>query len=97
MGYTICQTIPQLTTIADMVRYHHEWWYGSGYPLGLIGQEIPLLSRITTILDAFDVMTNKRPYKEPMINTDAIKELIRCSGTQFDPALVKIFCTIIND
>lgn len=97
MGYTICKTIPELTPVADMVRCHHEWWNGCGYPLGLIGEEIPLLSRITTIIDSFDVMTNKRAYKQPMIKSDAIEELKRCSGTQFDPELVKIFCTIVKE
>lgn len=96
IGYRILQTIPQLNPIASMVRSHHEWWDGYGYPQSLKGTQIPILSRIITILDSYDVMTNKRPYKDPMTTSEAIDELKRCSGTQFDPELVDIFISIIE-
>lgn len=97
IGYRILQTMPQLNTIASMVRSHHEWWNGYGYPQSLKKEQIPILSRIITILDSYDVMTNKRPYKDPMTNAEAIYELKRCSGTQFDPELVDIFISIIEE
>lgn len=97
IGYRILQTMPQLNTIASMVRSHHEWWDGYGYPQSLKKEQIPILSRIITILDSYDVMTNKRPYKDPMTTAEAIYELKRCSGTQFDPELVDIFISIIEE
>jgi diguanylate cyclase (GGDEF)-like protein len=90
-GYNICKTIPELLPIAENILTHHEWWNGEGYPQGLKGGEIPLLSRIISIADAYDVMTNKRSYKKAMSHDEALKELIRCSGTQFDPYLVDVF------
>lgn len=91
IGYRIAQSDPELAYIADEILAHHEKWDGTGYPRGLKGKEIPLLSRIVAIADSFDVMTHDRPYKTTMTRKQAIKELIRCSGTQFDPELVKIF------
>lgn len=90
-GYNICKTIPELLPIAENILTHHEWWNGGGYPQGLKFNDIPLLSRIISIADAYDVMTNSRSYKKAMTHEDAIKELLRCSGTQFDPSLVEVF------
>ena len=70
---------------------HHEWWDGSGYPRGLKGEEIPLLSRIISIVDAFDVMTFGRPYKEHVTQEQALIELQKQAGIQFDPKLIEIF------
>ena len=70
---------------------HHERWDGKGYPLGLKGEEIPLISRIISVVDAYDVMTNDRPYRKALKHESAMEELERCSGTQFDPAIVKEF------
>jgi HD-GYP domain-containing protein (c-di-GMP phosphodiesterase class II) len=77
--------------VAEGILHHHEWWNGMGYPDGLKGGEIPIESRIISIVDAYDVMRNGRPYKKKMTREEAIEELRRCSGTQFDPALVEIF------
>lgn len=97
-GYRIINASSQLDTVAKSVLTHHERWDGKGYPLGLKEKEIPLLSRIINIADSFDVMTNNRPYKSAMSKDEAIKELNRCAGTQFDPTLVKYFIEyIIND
>ncbi|MFW5981480.1 MAG: HD-GYP domain-containing protein, partial [bacterium] len=69
----------------------HERWDGKGYPLGKKGLEIPLLSRIIAIVDAYDVMTNGRPYKKAISHQEARTELQRCAGTQFDPDVVRAF------
>ena len=70
---------------------HHERWDGFGYPRGIKNDEIPLQSRIIAIADAFDAMTSERTYRKVFTNDQALDEIIRCSGTQFDPELVKIF------
>ena len=70
---------------------HHERWDGQWYPQGLKEKEIPLLARITSIVDAYDVMSNGRSYKDPMRQKEIIAEIRRCAGTQFDPELVDIF------
>ncbi len=91
---TILDPIEELSTVNENIRYHHERWDGNGYPEGLKEKDIPLGARILHIADAFDVMTSKRPYNEPMNLQDACEELHRCSGTQFDPELVEIFIDI---
>lgn len=90
-GYRIINASSDLDTIAKYVLGHHEKWDGSGYPLGLKGVEIPLISRIINVVDSYDVMTNNRPYKKAMAQKEALYELERCSGTQFDPKIVNIF------
>ncbi|WP_239559400.1 PAS domain S-box protein [Sporohalobacter salinus] len=91
LGYKIANSSPKLTQIAEGILCHHERWDGQGYPQGLEGEDIPLLARIITIVDAYDVMTNGRPYKESMSKEEAIEELKNCAGSQFDPAIVNIF------
>jgi len=73
------------------ILHHHEWWDGTGYPRGLKGEQIPITSRIISIVDAYDVMRKGRPYKRKMSKKEAIVELRRFSGKQFDPELVEIF------
>lgn len=97
IGYNIVGSSPQLAHIAHAILYHHEWWNGSGYPQGLKGKNILVISRILAIVDAYDVMRTGRPYKErAMTRKEAIEELRKSSGTQFDPNLVKIFVKILN-
>ena len=80
-----------------IVRQHHERYNGSGYPDGLIGDEISLGARITAVADCFDAMTARRPYKQPMSVSYAISELEKNSGTQFDPELVPVFVKLIYE
>ena len=96
IGYNICESNPQLVHIAEGVLGHHEWWNGDGYPQGLRGDNIPVTSRIISIVDAYDVMISGRTYKKAVTEKEAIKELKRCSGTQFDPKLVDIFISIVS-
>jgi diguanylate cyclase (GGDEF)-like protein len=96
IGYRIAQSSGELAPIADWILKHQEWWNGQGYPLGIQALEIPLACRILSIVDAYDAMTNDRPYRKAMKHEDAIAELEQCSGTQFDPNLVPIFKQILT-
>jgi len=96
IGYNITQSSPHLTHIADAILFHHEWWDGSGYPQGIKGEDIPVISRIISIVDAYDVMLTGRPYKKSLSKKEAIEELKRYSGTQFDPRLVEKFIEIVE-
>jgi len=95
IGSNIAASFPQIVHIAKFILACHENWDGSGYPKGLKGEEIPIISRIMFICDAYDVMTSERIYKKAMSKEDAIKELRRCAGTQFDPVLVDKFIKMI--
>lgn len=95
-GFRVAQAIPELAAIAPLILAHHEWYSGQGYPRRLQGEEIPLLSRVIAICDAFDVMVSGRPYKKARSLKEAITELRRCSGTQFDPQLVEMFIQILD-
>ena len=97
IGYRMAKNIPDFAPIAQEILYHHEHWDGAGYPDGLKGEKIPLLSRIISIVDAYDVMQSRRPYKGPVSKTEALKEIKRCAGTQFDPQLVEIFLKIVKN
>ncbi len=72
----------------EIARSHHEWYNGAGYPNGLSGQEIPLVGRIVSVADAYDAITTRRPYKEPISHEKAITLILEASGTQFDPVVV---------
>jgi diguanylate cyclase (GGDEF)-like protein/PAS domain S-box-containing protein len=96
MGHRIAQSVPDLLPIADLILKHHEWWDGSGYPLGLTGEEIPLACRLLAIADAYDAMTSNRPYREAMPHDAAVQELQRCAGVQFDPQLVQLFAPVLD-
>lgn len=89
--------LPDMDYVIPAVVGHHERYDGKGYPRGLAGEDIPLMARILTIADCFDAMTARRPYKQPMPISYAISELQSNSGTQFDPALVKQFISLIYE
>ena len=97
IGYNIAKSSFKFAHIADYILHHHERWDGLGYPMKLRGEDIPLLSRIMAIVDAYDVMRSGRFYKKTLTKDYAIKELRKCSGKQFDPKLVEEFISIIND
>jgi len=83
-----------LAKVGTVVRASHERWDGGGYPDGLRGPEIPLGARIIAVCDAFDAMTSDRPYAPPLAPDEAMFELRRCAGSQFDPAVVDAFCAV---
>jgi diguanylate cyclase (GGDEF)-like protein/PAS domain S-box-containing protein len=91
IGYKIAESTPQIASIADDILSHHEWWDGSGYPQGLKGEQIPINASIVSIIDAYDVMTSGRHYRPPISDEEAKRELIRCSGIQFNPVIVEKF------
>lgn len=96
IGAAIVAEIPELQRSARLVRHSHERFDGGGYPDGLRREEIPLASRIIFAADAFDAMTSRRPYNVPMSVPAALAELRRCAGSQFDPLVVEILCTVIE-
>lgn len=90
-GYRIATATEEFAIVAQEILCHHEHWDGSGYPNNLKGEEIPYLSRIIAIVDAFDVMTHDRPYSKSVSTKKALKEIESCAGTQFDPKLAQQF------
>lgn len=93
-GYSIVSKLPSLAEAAEIVYSHQEAFDGSGYPRGLQGEQIPLGARIFAVADALDAITSDRPYRKASSFAHAIKEIERCGGTQFDPAVLKAFMTI---
>jgi len=90
-GYQILKSVDEYSSFAQHVLYHHERIDGKGYPEGLKGNQIPLESKIISVADAYEAMTASRPYHTPRSKESAIEELLRCSGTQFEPEIVRVF------
>lgn len=91
IGYRIISTAPEYAEIAEDILSHHERYDGTGYPRGIKGKDIPLRVRIISIADAYDAMISERPYRKPLTHVQAIDEIRKGSGTQFDPELVRLF------
>jgi putative nucleotidyltransferase with HDIG domain len=91
IGYNILRSVTEYASLAEYVLAHHERWDGKGYPKGLKGELIPLQARIIGLADSYDMMTSERPYGIRLSREEAVKEIIECSGKQFDPELVKVF------
>ncbi len=96
VGYDIIKTSPDLKAAAAIVGCHHENWDGSGYPRGVAGEEIPLGARVFALADAYDAMRSDRPYRNGMPSSDAVAEIQKHKGTQFDPNLVDIFLGLVD-
>ena len=95
-GYRIAESSEKLKPIAEAILSHYEWYNGSGYPRGIKGEEIPLLSRISFVINSYDAMTKNRPYRKKMTKSEIIKEFKKFSGTQFDPEVVNIFLSLLE-
>jgi len=93
-GEAICSKLKFAREILPIIRHHHERYDGKGYPDGLRGESIPFLARIISIADTFDAITSPRSYRLPGTKEQAVKELQRCAGTQFDPYLVEVFLEV---
>jgi len=96
-GYQMLRKIPFLAGAAEIVFCHQEHYDGSGYPNGLRGREIPVGARIFAVADTLDAITSDRPYRQASDFDSAREEILRCSGTQFDPAVVEVFLKIPNE
>jgi len=90
-GWAVLRMLPGFERAALDILHHHENFDGKGYPAGLKGSEIPIVSRIVTVIDAFDAMVSSRPYRVGLPHEEAVRRLIESSGTQFDPAVVRCF------
>ena len=90
IGQRVLEAAPAMSEVAKLVRSSHEHWDGGGYPDGLAGEQIPLGARIILICDAYNAMTEARPYGRVQSRKEAIAELRRCAGTHFDPHLVDV-------
>ena len=91
IGYRILASSGEYADMSEDILAHHEHWDGTGYPKGLKGEAIPWRARIIAVADAFDAMTAPRPYRNTVSVEDAVREILRCAGTQFDPATARVF------
>lgn len=94
IGHTILHGIPQMAGVLPAVLYHHERWDGNGYPDRLVGEQIPLIARVLGLADTFDAMSSHRAYRAARPRETVLAELLRCAGSQFDPALAPLFATL---
>ena len=96
LGARLLEPLRAMARIQLMVKHHHEYFDGSGYPQRLVGEQIPLGARIIAIADAFDTITSERAYKKPRSTEDALAEIERCAASQFDPKFVQSFVEIMR-
>ena len=96
IGEEILASTERMRGVAALVRHHQEKWDGTGYPDGLKGEEIPLGARILAVCDTYSAITDDRPYKKARSHDEAVAELHRCAGAQFDPAVVEAFCRVVE-
>jgi HD-GYP domain-containing protein (c-di-GMP phosphodiesterase class II) len=89
IGYRMLSEVSFFRELAEVVRCHHERYDGQGYPRGVSGEEIPIAARILSVLDAYVAMTSERPYRKTRTHEDAMQEILRHAGTQFDPVVVR--------
>lgn len=97
IGYRLALATAEMSSVSSLILAHHEHWDGSGYPLGISGEDIPKLSRLIGIFDAYFAITEERPYRKRSSHEEAIDELRRCAGKQFDPVLVEAVIPILEE
>ena len=97
VGAAMLKALGQMHPVVPLIKHHHEAYDGSGYPDGLKGEQIPLISRIVAVADTWDAMTSDRPYRKARSRSQAIEELKRCAGYHFDPKVVDIFLEILDE
>jgi ribonuclease P protein subunit RPR2 len=98
LGAQLVKSSPFLSGVAhDVIAFHHERWDGTGYPWGLAGEAIPLAARLFAVVDSFDAMTSQRPYREPVTTEEALVDVERNAGAQFDPLIVERFIPLVRE
>lgn len=97
VGYRIALSSLELAPVAELIRQHHEWWNGQGYPRGLAGEEIHILSRILALADAYDTLTSDPPASRALSHGDALAEIQKRAGVQFDPQLAEVFVSLMSE
>ena len=96
LGEEILRSVDRMRGVAKLVRHHQEKWDGTGYPDGLKGEAIPLGARILAVVDAYGAITEARPYKPARTHAEAVAEIRRCAGSQFDPRVAEVFCRVVE-
>jgi putative nucleotidyltransferase with HDIG domain len=94
IGAEIVNRVSNLADVTELIQDHHERWDGQGYPRQKMGEEIPLGARIVAVVDVYSAMTDGRCYRSPCTHAEAVQELKRCSGTNFDPQVVEAFISL---
>ncbi|MDH3216486.1 MAG: HD domain-containing protein [Candidatus Krumholzibacteria bacterium] len=97
VGASMLKALGEMNPIVPLIRHHHEAYDGTGYPDGLEGEDIPLISRIVAVADSYDAMTSDRPYRKARSKREAVAEIRRCSGKNYDPRVVKVFLEILDE
>lgn len=96
-GAEIIRMAPSLHRYISVVRYHHEWYNGKGYPEGIKDSQIPIHAQVIAIADAYDAMTSTRPYRKALSLSEAVEEILRYRGTQFAPELTDLFVRMVME
>jgi HD-GYP domain-containing protein (c-di-GMP phosphodiesterase class II) len=97
LGARLLLRVAAFRAAIPYVLFHHERWDGNGYPTGRAGEQIPLEARVLAVADAFDAMTSDRPYRRALDHDEAVAEVARCAGTQFDPEIVRVFLELFAE
>jgi HD-GYP domain-containing protein (c-di-GMP phosphodiesterase class II) len=95
-GEAILKPVERMRGVSQVLRHHHERWDGTGYPDGLRGEAIPVSARILAVVDAYSAIRDERPYKQARSHEEAMAELYRSAGTQFDPWIVEAFARMLD-
>jgi putative nucleotidyltransferase with HDIG domain len=96
IGSEIVDRVKFFNIFVPIIAFHHEWFNGKGYPMGLVGAQIPLGARIVAVCDAWDAMISDRPYRKPLTKKEAVSELEKAAGSQFDPEVVREFLQMLK-
>jgi HD-GYP domain-containing protein (c-di-GMP phosphodiesterase class II) len=97
VGASMIEMLGEMHSIVPLIRHHHECWNGSGYPDGLKGEQIPLVSRIIAVADMYDAMTSDRPYRKRRSHQFAVDEILAASGVTIDPTVAEAFLDVLKD
>ena len=97
LGASMIEMLGEMHPIVPLIRHHHESWDGTGYPDGMKGEEIPLISRISSVADMYDAMTSDRPYRKRRSHEQAVEEIKRTTGTKVDPRVAEAFLQVLKE